>query len=159
MGRLLVSILLPPLLVFGLYHLATWVNVFQINRVAFWKRVAAASAAAHLILLTGFFLYLYGDYRAGAGNGASDFGAFLFTRSEFRYVLAIFDTTALVSLLAFFATLDRLGLAAPGLAFSTIAITYIAGTIQWYLIGGAAGAVLERFWAGLKTDDDDEWFP
>jgi hypothetical protein len=42
--------------------------------------------------------------------------------------------------------------------FWTVAITYVAGSIQWYFIGGAAGALLEKLWSGLKTGDDDEWF-
>ena len=41
----------------------------------------------------------------------------------------------------------------------TLAITYVVGTIQWFLVGGGIGAVLEKFWTGLKTGDeeDEEW--
>ena len=50
--------------------------------------------------------------------------------------------------------------APPAIVTLTIAITYIAGSLQWYLLGGAAGALLQRFWDGLKTGQDEEegWF-
>ena len=37
---------------------------------------------------------------------------------------------------------------------------YLFGTLQWFWIGGGIGALLEKFWAGLKTGDeeDEEWF-
>ena len=35
----LMSFLLPPLFVFGVYHLLTWFNVLHINQRVFWKRV------------------------------------------------------------------------------------------------------------------------
>jgi hypothetical protein len=55
--------------------------------------------------------------------------------------------------------MDGLDLSPPGLVWWTIAITFLVGTLQWFFLGGAAGALLERFWAGLKTgDDDEEWF-
>jgi hypothetical protein len=34
-------------------------------------------------------------------------------------------------------------------------MTYVAGTVEWYFVGGGVGALLSRFWAGLKTDDED----
>jgi hypothetical protein len=65
----------------------------------------------------------------------------------------------MAALLLFFLALDSVGLSVPGLVAWTIAITLVVGTLQWSLLGGAAGALLERFWAGLKTgDDDEEWF-
>ena len=41
-----------------------------------------------------------------------------------------------------------------------VAITYFVGTLQWFLVGGGVGALLERFFEGLKTPEpeDDEWF-
>jgi len=47
----------------------------------------------------------------------------------------------------------------PGLVGMTLGITYIVGTMQWFLIGGGIGALLERFFEGLKTPEpeDDEW--
>lgn len=156
MGYLPLSIFLPPLLVFGLYHLLTWTDLFHINRMILWKRVALASAVTHLALATGFFIYLYLDYRSGK---APNFEIFLYERSEFRWVLTVFDTAAMAALLLFFLALDSVGLSVPGLVAWTIAITLVVGTLQWSLLGGAAGALLERFWAGLKTgDDDEEWF-
>jgi hypothetical protein len=33
------------------------------------------------------------------------------------------------------------------------------GSVQWYFVGGGIGLLLERFWTGLKTGDDEgEWF-
>jgi hypothetical protein len=159
-GNFLFSLLLPPLLAFGLYHLLTWFDLLHINRMLFWKRVALASAITHVALATGFFLYLYADYSShdALEKAAPSFGVFLFERSEFRWVLTVFDTAAIAALLAFFFVLDRLGASATGLVFWTVAITYVAGSIQWYFIGGAAGALLEKLWSGLKTGDDDEWF-
>jgi hypothetical protein len=47
----------------------------------------------------------------------------------------------------------------PQLVLITMAIIYTLGTVQWYWIGGAIGALLERFWSGLKTGDeeDEDW--
>ena len=47
----------------------------------------------------------------------------------------------------------------PGLLVLTLGITYVVGSIQWFLIGGGIGALLEKFWSGLKTrdDEDEEW--
>ena len=42
---MLSGLLMPILLVFGLYHLLTWFNILRINQRAFWKRVGMASAA------------------------------------------------------------------------------------------------------------------
>jgi hypothetical protein len=57
-----------------------------------------------------------------------------------------------------FSILDRAGLNPPVLAL-TVAITYIVGTLQWFFAGGALGAILERFFEGLKTPDpeDEQW--
>jgi hypothetical protein len=57
------------------------------------------------------------------------------------------------------AGLDRAGLNPPGLVAITVGITYIVGTVQWFFVGGAVGALLERFFEGLKTPDpeDEEW--
>jgi hypothetical protein len=32
--------------------------------------------------------------------------------------------------------------------------------LQWFLVGGAIGALLERFFEGLRTPDpeDEDWF-
>jgi hypothetical protein len=47
----------------------------------------------------------------------------------------------------------------PGLVALTLAITYVVGSLQWFLVGGAVGALLERFFEGLRTPEpeDDEW--
>jgi hypothetical protein len=35
-------------------------------------------------------------------------------------------------------------------------MVYFVGSLQWYFVGGGVGAVLERFWSGLKTGDDED---
>jgi fructose-specific phosphotransferase system IIC component len=153
-----VSVALPLLLVFGLYHLLTWFNTFRINERIYWKRVALASALAHVILATGFFVFSYYDYEANRQLGAQglSYGSYLFVRSDFWRLIAIFDTLAVACILGLFTAVDRLGIPLPGLVAVTILITYAVGTVQWYFVGGAVGALLERFWTGLKTEDDED---
>jgi cobalamin biosynthesis protein CobD/CbiB len=38
-------------------------------------------------------------------------------------------------------------------------MTYVVGTAEWYFLGGAVGAVLQKIWDGLKTGEEgEEWF-
>jgi len=156
------SFCLPPLFVFGVYHLLTWFKVFGINGRAFWKRVAIASAISHVLLASGFFVFSYVDFQThvllepeGAG-----FGAYLFNRSDFWRLLTIFDTAPMLVTVGLFSVLDRSGINPPGLLVWTMVIVYIVGTLQWFLVGGGVGALAERFFEGLKTPDpeDEEWF-
>jgi hypothetical protein len=40
-----------------------------------------------------------------------------------------------------------------------MSMTYIVGTLQWYYVGGAVGAIVQKVWDGLKTGDEgEEWF-
>jgi hypothetical protein len=72
--------------------------------------------------------------------------------------MTIFDTLPMTILVGLFLLLDWIGLAPPGLLLLTIVITYAAGTLEWYFVGGGAGALLSRFWDGLRTDDEeDDW--
>jgi len=150
----LASFLLPPLLVFGVYHLLTWFNVLRINQRVFWKRVAIASAICHVLLASGFFLFSYID------AGDAGFGVYLFNRSEFWKLMTLFDTAPMLVIVALFSAFDRAGMNPPGLVPMTIALTYLIGTVQWFLVGGGLGALLERFFEGLKTPDPDDegWF-
>lgn len=158
MWYVFLGLLLPLLLVFGLYHLMTWLNILQINGRAYWKRVALTSSIAHVMLAAGFFVFSYFDYLANrdlAGFGLG-YGAHLFDRSQFWPLMTIFDTLAMAILAGLFLLLDWIGLALPGLLPLTIVITIAVGTVQWYFVGGGVGALLSRFWSGLKTDDDEE---
>jgi hypothetical protein len=150
----LATFLLPPLFAFGVYHLLTWFNVFRINQRVFWKRVAITSAVCHALLASGFFVFTYID----AGDAAS-FGGHLFNRSSFWKLMTIFDTAPMLVILALFSALDRAGVNAPAPVAMTLTITYIVGTLQWFFVGGGVGALLERFFEGLKTPDpeDEEW--
>jgi len=149
----LASFLLPPLFVFGIYHLLTWFNVARINERVFWKRVAIASAVCHVLLASGFFVFSYVDARD------VNFGIYLFNRSNFWKLMTIFDTAAMLVIIGLFTAFDRAGMNPPGLVGMTLAITYIVGTLQWFFIGGGIGALLERFFEGLRTPEpeDDEW--
>ena len=156
------SFLLAPLFVFGVYHLLTWFNVLRVNERVYWKRVAIASAISHFLLLSGYLVFSYFDFQGRLQLEATSvsFGAFLFSRSGFWRVMMIFDTVPTLVLLGIFLMLDRAGINPPGLLIGTFTIAYVAGTLQWFWVGGGIGALLERFWAGLKTGDeeDEEWF-
>jgi hypothetical protein len=147
------SFLLAPLFVFGVYHLLTWFNVFRINERVYWRRIAIASAISHILLLTGFLAFSWFD-AAGA-----PFGPYLFNNSEFTRLLRVFDTAAMVIILLVFSAMARAEVNPPGLLALTLGISYVVGSLQWFLIGGGIGALLEKFWSGLKTgdDEDEEW--
>jgi hypothetical protein len=147
------SFLLAPLFVFGVYHLLTWFNVFRINERVYWRRIAIASAISHILLLTGFLAFSWFD-AAGA-----PFGPYLFNNSEFSRLLRVFDTAAMVIILLVFSAMARAEVNPPGLLALTLGISYVVGSLQWFLIGGGIGALLEKFWSGLKTgdDEDEEW--
>ena len=155
------SFLLPPLFVFGVYHLLTWFNPRGVNDRVYWMRVGLASAISHVILVTGFLVFSYVDFRGYIRLESVDmaFGPFLFDRSAFWRLMTIYDTAPTLVILALSAILDRAGANPPGLLIVTLAITYLVGTLQWFWVGGGIGALLERLWAGLKTGDeeDSEW--
>jgi hypothetical protein len=154
--------MMPVLLVFGLYHLLTWFNVMNINARSYWKRIGLTSGISHLILAGGFFIFSYIDYRMNLNTTLSGLGfdTYLFYRSEFWRLVTIFDTAPMLALLGILAILDKLGANPPYLVGIAIAVTLVVGTIQWYLVGGAIGLLLERFWSGLKSGDepDEDWF-
>jgi len=158
----LASFLMPPLLVFGVYHLMTWFNVFKINERVYWRRVALASAVSHLLLVTGYIVFSYFDFQAYRRLNPAEtaFGPYLFNQSEFVRLMKIFDTLPGLVIQIVFSILNRAGINPPGLVIVTFVITYLFGTLQWFWIGGGIGALLEKFWAGLKTGDeeDEEWF-
>ena len=152
----LASFCMPPLLVFGVYHLMTWFDILGINRRTFWKRVAIASAISHVLLASGFFAFSYFDFQS---SGEAKYGTYLFIRSDFWRLITIFDTLPMLAIIGLFSLFDRAGINPPGLLGWTFGITYAVGTIQWFLVGGGIGALLERFFEGLKTPDpeDEEW--
>ena len=155
------TFLLAPLFVFGVYHLLTWFNFLRINQREYWKRVATASAICHVLLATGFLIFSYIDFRTRIPVEAlnTSYGTYLFNRSNFWWLMTVFDTAPMLVLLAGFSTLDRMGINPPGLLIATFGVIYIVGSLQWYWIGAGIGALLERFWEGLKTGDeqDEDW--
>jgi len=151
--------LIPLLLVFGLYHLFTWFNVFRINERAYWKRVGLTAAISHFLLVTGFFVFVWYDHTGPAYRlSGIDYAVFLFEHSAFWQMLAIFDTVAMLGILAVFSLMNP-SVAADGMLIVAIAMTYLVGTAQWYFLGGAVGAALQKIWDGLKTGEEgEEWF-
>jgi len=155
---ILAIVLLPPLLVFGVYHLALWVDLARVRSRAFWQRLATASAVSHVLLAIGFFLFSYLDYRINGSvrNAGLAFDAYFFDRSPFWSLAALFDTISMVVLLGIFAVLDRFGIPFGATVALTAGIVLIVGTFQWYWLGGGIGAALERLWRGLKGPEDDD---
>ena len=153
-------VLLPPLLIFGIYHLSLWFNLMGMRRMVFSRRIATTSAIAHVLLVTGFFVFSYLDYQANRELVfvGQTFDSYLFNRSEFWTLVVIFDTVPTLVLLGLFATLDRLGIALPGLVGITVAVVFLLGTLQWYWVAAGLGALFERVWSGLKgPPDEDGW--
>src|SRR5262245_63864516 len=94
------AVLIPLLLVFGLYHLLTWFNVFRINERVYWKRVGLASAISHFLLATGFFVFTWLELqsnRAYVQQGMS-YGTYLFQHAVFWLLLAFFVTGQMVGI-------------------------------------------------------------
>jgi len=160
MFLLFAGIMMPVLLVFGVYHLMTWFNIAGINRRSFWRRVGWASVVSHAVLAGGFFAFSYYDYLANRGTAfiGLGFDRYLFDRSEFWRLMTLFDTAPMLALLATAALLDRMGWNPP-LVATAVTVTIIVGSLQWYFVGGGIGLLLERFWSGLKTgeDPDEDW--
>jgi hypothetical protein len=156
----LLAVLIPLLLVFGLYHLLTWFNVFHINERVYWRRVGLTAAISHFLLATGFFVFTWLDLqenRVYVAQGMT-YSTYLFQHSAFWQLLSIFDTVPMLGVLAAFTIMDRSGISGGVMAVA-IGMTYIVGTLQWYYLGGGIGAVLEKIWGGLKTGEDgEEWF-
>jgi hypothetical protein len=75
-------------------------------------------------------------------------------------MMTVLDTTAMLVVIVLFSIFEQAGLNPPGLIPMTVAIIYIVGTLQWFVVGGGIGALLERFFEGLKTPDpeEEEWF-
>jgi len=154
------AIMLPPLLIFGLYHLSTWLNLFAINNMVFWKRFALICAIAHGFLVSGFFIFSYHDFQTNSllVPGANNFEAFLFSRPEFWRLMLAFDITPMLFILGLFSAADYFGIVLPEPLLVTLMFIYLVGTVQWYWVGGGLAAALERIWDGLKKQDDDlDW--
>ena len=69
--------------------------------------------------------------------------------------MLVFDTVPTVVLLGVFGVLDRFSISFLPVIPLTFGIVLLAGTIQWYWVGGGIAAACERLWSGLKTPDDE----
>jgi hypothetical protein len=144
MLNLFLLLSLPALLVFSLCHLGVWALPGRFRGRPFWRRVALASALAHLILIAGLAVVAY---RAGIDRG------------DLFAILWVWDTVASAVLWAVF------GLAGARLGETTLlpvaALIHLgAGTLQWYWIGAGLAAAFERLWESLRTPGDElpDWF-
>jgi len=153
------AVLIPLLLVFGLYHLFTWFNVFRINERPYWKRIGLTAAVSHFLLATGFFVFSWFDHTGVAYQiSGMDYPTFLFQHSAFWQLLGIFDTIALLGILAVFSLMSP-AVGGGTMLVAAIGMTYVVGTAQWYFVGGGIGAILQKIWDGLKTGEEgEEWF-
>ncbi len=154
------AVLLPLLLVFGLYHLFTWFDVFRINSRVYWKRVALTGAISHFLLVTGFLVFTYFDWQGHRVEVllGLNYTSFLLKHSQFWQLLMVFDTVPGVGVLAAFSLMARVGTNRFLLPIA-MTIIYVMGTVQWYFVIGGIGALLQRFWEGLKTGEEgEEWF-
>jgi len=153
------AVLIPLLLVFGLYHLFTWFNIFHINEQVYWKRIGLIAAISHFLLATGFFVFEWFDHQGVVYRlSGMDYATFLFQHSAFWQLLTVFDTVAMLGILAVFSLMSP-AVGAGTLLLVAIGITYIVGTAQWYFVGGGIGALLEKICDGLKNGEEgEEWF-
>jgi hypothetical protein len=88
----------------------------------------------------------------------TDYATFLFQHSAFWQMLRVFDTVALLGILAAFSLMSP-AVGAGTLLLVAIGLTYTVGTAQWYFVGGGVGALLQKVWDGLKTGEEgEEWF-
>src|SRR5262245_46479079 len=120
------AVLIPVLLVFGLYHLLTWFNVFRINDRVYWKRVGLTAAISHFLLATGFFVFTWLELQSNqtviqTGVG---YATYLFQHTAFWQLLAIFDTVPWLGILAAFTLMDRSGVSG-GVLSVALAMTYV----------------------------------
>jgi hypothetical protein len=154
------AVLLPLSLVFGLYHLFTWFNVFGINRYVYWKRVGLTAAISHFLLVTGFFAFTYYDWQSNRIFVllGMRYETFVLQHSEFWQLLLSFDTIPGVLILGIFSLMGRAGMSNFLLPVA-MTVIYVVGTLQWFFVFGGIGAGLQRLWDGLKTGEEGEqWF-
>jgi len=154
------AVLIPLLLVFGLYHLFTWFNVLRINDRVYWRRVGLTAAIAHFLLVTGFLVFAWFELQSKQTYVAlgMSYATYLFEHSAFWQLLGVFDTVAMLGILAVYTLMSQAALSGGELGVA-LAGTYILGTLQWYYVGGGIGAALGKLWGGLKTGEEgEEWF-
>jgi hypothetical protein len=111
-------------------------------------------------LATGFFVFTWFDLQGNRIYAAlgMTYARFLLEHSSFWQLLGVFDTVAMLAILAAFSIMDSVRVHG-GVLPVALGMTYVVGTLQWYYIGGGVGAVLQKIWDGLKTGEDgEEWF-
>jgi hypothetical protein len=154
------GVFLPLTLVFGLYHMFTWFNVLGINRHVLWKRVGMTAAISHFILVTGFFVFSYFELQSNRVYVAigMHYSTFVLQHTEFWQLLLVFDTVPGLGVLGAFSLMGKAGMSTLLLPVAML-IIYVVGTLQWYFVIGGLGALIDRFWDGLKTGEEGEqWF-
>lgn len=152
-------ILLPVLLVFGLYHLNVWLNFAGVRAWPFWRQVAAASGEGHILILLGIVALAGLDYRtqlAVSGPG-SPFGVYLLTGTDFPAVMWLLDPLPMAILFVMIPLIPAIAGVVLGVTLSTL---LLAGTLQWMAVGGVLAWTFGRIWGSLRTEGDDlpDWF-
>ncbi len=161
MPSTVVIVLLSLLLISSLYSTMMWLDLFGMRTSPFWRRAAVASAIGHVILLGGFLVLAYVDFReTSSPAGGGSFTAFLFNDPDFWRVFLVFDTLAAVTVLGVLGVLDALGTGAGAIFPVFVAASAGLGTLQWFVLGGLAGKGVDRLLSGLRTPDDEmpDWF-
>lgn len=162
MPSTLIIVALSLLLVAGLHSSIMWLDLFGARAWAVWRRVALASAVGHVLLLGGFLVLAYIDFRVTSdmivpGIG---FSAFLFNNPDFWRVFLVFDTLAAGVVLGVLGLMDAAGAGAGAILGVFLFAASVIGTLQWAAVGGLAGKGLDRMISGLRTPDDEmpDWF-
>lgn len=152
-------VLLPPLLVFALYHLNLWMRLPGMRGRVFWRRVAFASAQAHLLILAGFVFLVWLDYRTGFPSPTGSFGGYMATSPDVAGALWVLDPVAMAVVTGLAGVVSGIRVGA-GVLVLLLTIVVAVGTLQWYWVGGGLAAVFERIWGELRTEGDDlpNWF-
>lgn len=149
-------ILLPVLLVFGLYHMNVWLGAPGFRGRPFWLQVAVASGEAHLLIVLGLLVLAWLDYRSqiSVSGPIPTFGVYLLTGTDFPAAMWVLDPLAMAILLVLIPMIAGIALAA------TLTTLFLAGTLQWMALGGIVAWGFERIWGSLRTEGDDlpDWF-
>lgn len=147
-------LLLPALLVFGLYHLNVWLGLPGSPGRALWQRVAVASGEGHILILLGLLILAGLDYRTQlpVSGPAPAFGVYLLTGTDFPAAMWVLDPLAMALLFVMIPLIPT----SAGVALAvTLTTLLLVGTLQWIVVGGVLAWAFERLWGSLRTEGDD----
>lgn len=155
-------LLLPPLLVFAVYHLNLWIDLAGVRRRAFWLRVALASGEAHLLIVIGLAGLMWLDYRSRVvtPDELATFGVHVLTRTDLIRLLWILDPLAMGVLSVGLSVASGVSLDAGAVLAITLVAVLALGTLQWCVVGAGLGFGFGHLWTALRSGEDDlpDWF-